>query len=168
MDVIVNPKSLDGGLNIIQLETGVGYAMECFKNSISVNIPRSRFLPVKKTCDLLLIMSNLYNLSNGFLSMSPNRMIQATPLVQLDDENFKSVDDFAKRFAHIPNIVGLDRLTVSGNVHFGKDVVLKGIIVVSANHGDQLDIPDGMLLENNIVSQNSKGNLRILDYTCYH
>ena len=50
---------------------------------------RSRFLPVKKTSDLLLIMSNLYTLSAGLLVMSPERMFQTTPLVKLGDENFK-------------------------------------------------------------------------------
>jgi len=52
---------------------------------------RSRFLPVKKTSDLLLIMSNLYNLSDGELSMSPIRMFSSTPLIKLGDENFKNV-----------------------------------------------------------------------------
>ena len=31
MEVIVNPKVLDGGLNVIQLETAVGAAMKCFE-----------------------------------------------------------------------------------------------------------------------------------------
>lgn len=91
MEVIVNPKTLEGGVNILQLETAVGAAMKCFENGIGVNVPRSRFLPVKKSSDLLLIMSNLYTLKNGFLSMSPNRMFQTTPLVKLGDQNFSKV-----------------------------------------------------------------------------
>ena len=59
LEVIVNPKTLDGGLNVIQLETAVGAAMKCFEGSKGINVPRSRFLPVKKSSDLLLIMSNL-------------------------------------------------------------------------------------------------------------
>lgn len=160
MELIVNPKSLDGGINVLQLETAVGAAMKCFENGIGINVPRSRFLPVKKTSDLLLIMSNLYTLSNGFLSMSPERMFHTTPLVKLGDENFKKVRDFVKRFASIPDILELDHLTVSGNVNFGRNVVLKGTVIIIANHGDQIDIPDGALLENKIVS----GNLRILDH----
>ena len=31
MEVIVNPKALDGGVNVIQLETAVGAAMKCFE-----------------------------------------------------------------------------------------------------------------------------------------
>ena len=76
MEIIVNPKSLDGGINVLQLETAVGAAMKCFDNCRGINVPRSRFLPVKKTSDLLLIMSNLYTLSDGLLAMSPDRMFQ--------------------------------------------------------------------------------------------
>jgi len=160
MEIIVNPKALDGGVNVIQLETAVGAAMKCFDKGRGINVPRSRFLPVKKTSDLLLIMSNLYALNHGFLSMSPERMFQSTPLIKLGDQNFKKVNDFLKRFGSIPDILELDHLTVSGNVNFGKGVSLKGTVIIIANYGDQIDIPDGAILENKIVS----GNLRILDH----
>ena len=92
MEIIVNPKALDGGVNVIQLETAVGAAMKCFDKGRGINVPRSRFLPVKKTSDLLLIMSNLYALNHGFLTMSPERMFQSTPLIKLGDQNFKKVN----------------------------------------------------------------------------
>ena len=41
MEVIVNPKSLDGGLNIIQLETAVGAAMKCFEGNFRVTFNRN-------------------------------------------------------------------------------------------------------------------------------
>ena len=34
MEVIANPKTLDNGANVIQLETAVGAAMKCFEGSI--------------------------------------------------------------------------------------------------------------------------------------
>ena len=94
MEIIVNPKTLDGGVNVIQLETAVGAAMKCFEKCRGINVPRSRFLPVKKTSDLFLIMSNLYTLTNGSLTMSPERMFQSTPLIKLGDENFKKVPKY--------------------------------------------------------------------------
>ena len=78
----VNPKTLDNGINVIQLETAVGAAMKCFTKCKGINVPRSRFLPVKKTSDLLLIMSNLYKLNKGSLVMAPERMFQTTPLIK--------------------------------------------------------------------------------------
>jgi hypothetical protein len=39
------------------------------RNAIGVNVPRSRFLPVKSCSDLLLIKSSLYTLQHGKLTM---------------------------------------------------------------------------------------------------
>merc|ERR1712200_300083 len=49
MEIIVNPKTLDNGLNVYQLETAVGAAMKSFEKAVGINVHRSRFLPVKKT-----------------------------------------------------------------------------------------------------------------------
>ena len=91
IEVIVNQKVLSRGENVLQLETAVGAAMKCFENGIGINVPRSRFLPVKKSSDLLLIMSNLYHLKDGSLLMSPERMFQTTPLIKLGKHNFRTV-----------------------------------------------------------------------------
>lgn len=160
LDIIVNPKHLDSGVDVIQLETAAGAAMKYFDRAIGINVPRSRFLPVKKTSDLLLIKSNLYKLDNGCLIMSPLRAFPTVPLVKLGDEHFSKVREFQSRFASIPDVLELNHLTVSGDVTFGKNVALKGTVIVIANHGDRIDIPSGSILENKIVS----GNLRILDH----
>lgn len=160
MEIIVNNKSLENGLRVIQLETAVGAAMKCFDGSVGVNVPRSRFLPVKKTSDLLLVMSNLYSLRHGSLVMSPQRMFPTTPLVKLGENHFSKVKEFLNRFANIPDIIELDHLTVSGDVTFGRGVSLRGTVIIIANHGDRIDIPAGAILDNKIVS----GNMRILDH----
>ncbi|KAG7209035.1 hypothetical protein KM043_015198 [Ampulex compressa] len=136
MEIIVNNKTFANGINIIQLETAVGAAMKSFEGSIGINVPRSRFLPVKKTSDLMLVMSNLYTLRSGSLVMSPQRMFPTTPLIKLGDNHFSKVKEFLTRFPTIPDLLELDHLTVSGDVTFGT------------------------ILENKIVS----GNLRILDH----
>ncbi|XP_049428497.1 UTP--glucose-1-phosphate uridylyltransferase-like isoform X1 [Epinephelus fuscoguttatus] len=159
LEIIVNPKTLDGGLNVIQLETAVGAAIKSFNNAMGVNVPRSRFLPVKTSSDLLLVMSNLYSLDAGSLTMSKKREFPTTPHVKLGS-SFTKVQDFLTRFESIPDMLELDHLTVSGDVTFGKNVCLKGTVIIIANHGDRIDIPAGAMLENKIVS----GNLRILDH----
>uniref|UniRef100_A0A0K0FC21 UTP--glucose-1-phosphate uridylyltransferase n=1 Tax=Strongyloides venezuelensis TaxID=75913 RepID=A0A0K0FC21_STRVS len=159
MDVIVNHKHLDNGLDVIQLETAAGAAIKNFSGACGINVPRSRFLPVKKTSDLLLLMSNLYEIEHGTLTISDLRSFKTTPFVKLGS-SFDKVNDFMKRFQGIPDILELDHLTVSGDVWFGRDVVLKGTVIIIANHGDRIDIPPGTILENKIVS----GNLRILDH----
>lgn len=159
MEIICNPKTLDSGLNIIQLEEAAGAAIRNFKSAIGINVPRSRFLPVKTTSDLLLLMSNLYTFENGSIYMSPKRSFPSVPLVKLGDE-FKKVKDFLLRFSSIPDLLELDTLTIAGNVFIGPNVCLKGSVIIIANHGEKICIPKGSELENKIVS----GNLHILDH----
>ncbi|KAI6222991.1 UTP--glucose-1-phosphate uridylyltransferase [Aphelenchoides fujianensis] len=159
MEVIINPKHLDRGVDVIQLETAAGSAIKNFRGACGVNVPRGRFLPVKKSSDLLLLMSNLYDIENGKLTLSTLRSFPTTPLVKLGS-HFDKVKDFLNRFQGIPDILELDHLTVSGNVWFGKDVVLKGTVIIIANDGERIDVPSGAFLENKIVS----GNLRIVDH----
>ena len=162
MEIIVNPKTVGDGksvTNVIQLERAAGAAIKCFERGIGVIVPRRRFLPVKHTADLLLVMSNLYAMRSGVLELSPKRMFDVAPLVKLGS-HFTTVKDFLSRFANIPDMLELDHLTVSGDVTFGKNVSLRGTVIIIANHGDRIDIPTGAILENKIVS----GNLRILSH----
>ena len=69
LEIIVNNKVTDSGEAVIQLETAIGAAIKHFKNAAGINVPRSRFLPVKSCSDLLLIKSGLYNLEHGVLTM---------------------------------------------------------------------------------------------------
>ncbi|EFA85941.1 UDP-glucose pyrophosphorylase 2 [Heterostelium album PN500] len=157
MDIIINPKVADGK-SILQLEIAAGAAIQFFNNARGVNVPRTRFLPVKSTSDLFIVQSNLYSLENGMLVMNKNRPFTSVPLVKLGD-NFKKVSDYQARIKGIPDILELDQLTVSGDVTFGPGIVLKGTVIVVANHGSRIDIPEGSEFENKVVS----GNLRILD-----
>ena len=106
-----------------------------------------RFLPVKSSSDLLLVMSNLYSMKFGALSMSSKvlrvpfmtskvfseypqstclqRMFPSTPIIKLSDNYFHNVAHFLKRFGSIPDLLELDHLTVSGDVTFGKGVSLR-------------------------------------------
>lgn len=93
----ISLQTLDGGLNIIQLETAVGAAIKSFKNAMGVNVPRSRFLPVKTSSDLLLVMSNLYSLDAGSLTMSKKREFPTTPHVKLGS-SFTKVSTWETRF----------------------------------------------------------------------
>lgn len=160
LEVIVNEKAMEkSGEKVIQLETAVGAAIKHFGNAHGINVPRSRFLPVKSCSDLFLIRSDLYFLEHGILKMSPKRQIASLPLVKLGD-HFKKVSQFMSRFAGNVQIVELDHLTVTGDVTFGKGVVLKGTVIIVANHGSRIDIPAGSVLEDKVVS----GGLHIVDH----
>ncbi|KAG9006602.1 UTP-glucose-1-phosphate uridylyltransferase [Tulasnella sp. 427] len=159
LDIIINNKIADDGTPVIQLETAMGAAIKHFKNAHGINVPRSRFLPVKACSDLLLITSDLYSLEHGKLVMNPERMFAQTPVVKLGD-TFKKIRDFNKRFRTVPNILELDHLTVSGDIWFGRNITLRGTVIIVANEGSRIDLPDGSILENKLVS----GNLSIIDH----
>lgn len=158
MDVITNMKSYNGKA-VIQLERAAGAAIQFFEGSHGINVPRSRFLPVKGTSDLFVVQSNLYTVARGQMVMNPARPFPTVPLVKLGDQ-FTHVEKYLSRFTNIPDILELDHLTVSGDVTFGSDVTLSGTVIIVANHGSRIDIPSGSRLENKVVS----GNLRILDH----
>ena len=104
LEIIVNNKVTDKGQAVIQLETAIGAAIKArlsslsqgyadrqhFDSAIGINVPRSRFLPVKSCSDLLLIKSSLYNLEHGVLTMDKSREFGGTPVVKLGD-HFKKV-----------------------------------------------------------------------------
>lgn len=94
-------QTLDGGQNVIQLETAVGAAIKCFDNALGINVPRSRFLPVKTTSDLLLVMSNLYSLDAGSLNMSPKREFPTTPHVKLGSSFTKVITPAVETSEHL-------------------------------------------------------------------
>ncbi|KAI9138787.1 UTP--glucose-1-phosphate uridylyltransferase family [Paraphysoderma sedebokerense] len=159
LDVIVNVKSTESGEKVIQLETAVGAAIKHFNNAHGLNVPRSRFLPVKSTSDLFLVTSDLYYLNHGELAMNAQRQFTTVPIVKLGD-HFKKVNNFLSRFKGPPKILELDHLSVTGDVSFGSDVVLKGTVIIVANHGSRIDVPSGAILDDKVVT----GNLRILEH----
>ncbi|KAF8210414.1 UTP-glucose-1-phosphate uridylyltransferase [Mycena galopus ATCC 62051] len=158
LDIIVNPKVTEKGEAVIQLETAAGAAIKHFKNAHGINVPRSRFLPVKSCSDLLLIKSDVYAIENGQLVVNPERMFSTTPVIQLGD-HFKKIQQFQKRFKNIPRIIDLDHLTVTGDVYFGRDVTLRGTVVVIANESQTMNLPDGCIIENRLLL----GNLNMIE-----
>ncbi|KNE60063.1 hypothetical protein AMAG_05495 [Allomyces macrogynus ATCC 38327] len=155
----VNVKTSKSGEKVIQLETAVAAAIRFFKSAHGINVPRSRFLPVKSTSDLFLITSDLYSLDHGQLVMNPQRLFGTIPIVKLGD-HYKKVADYQARFKGRPRIIDLDHLTLSGNVYFGSDITLGGTVIIVASEGSRIDIPSGARLEDKVVT----GNLRILDH----
>lgn len=161
MEIIPNFKTIKvKGLNVdvLQLETAVGAAIRHFKGCHGVNVPRRRFLPVKTSSDLFLVKSDLYSLTRGQLEMSKYRYGGA-PLIKLGN-HFKKVSDFQKRIPYIPYIVELDHLTITGNVSLGKNVTLKGTVIIVCEEGKKIDIPNGSELENVVIT----GSLSILEH----
>jgi UTP--glucose-1-phosphate uridylyltransferase len=152
LPMIVNRKTVDPGDSsspaVFQLETAMGAAIDVFDGAAAIRVPRARLVPVKTTSDLLVLRSDAYLLEDSArVVLAPERDGRA-PLVALDGDWFKLLRDFDARFAAgPPSLVGCERLSVEGDVAFGRGVVVRGSVEV-ANGGDgQLRIEDGAVLE---------------------
>jgi UDP-N-acetylglucosamine pyrophosphorylase len=106
-----------------------------------------------QTCsDLFLVKSDLYSLSHGNLILNTQRFPLMAPLVKLGN-HYKKVSDFQKRIPNIPKILELDHLTITGDVNLGKNVALRGTVIIVASNNDTIDIPPGSVLENVLLLQ---------------
>lgn len=152
LPMIVNRKTVDpadrSSPAVIQLETAMGAAIAVFQGSRALRVPRSRFLPVKTTDDLLVMRSDAYTLDDGAnVVAAADRRSPAPPIVRLDPQHYRLVGDFDARFPDgPPSLVGCDSLTVEGDVRFGAGVVVRGSVVVAQDGPGQRSIPDGALL----------------------
>jgi UTP--glucose-1-phosphate uridylyltransferase len=149
LPMIVNRKTVDPADSsspaVIQLETAMGAAIDVFEGAAAVRVPRSRFAPVKTTNDLLVVRSDVYELDDESRVVAKREKL---PLVDLDSKHFKLLNDFEERFpSGPPSLLQCDRLTVKGDVRFGRDVVVRGAVEVEQSGAEQRVIDDGALLE---------------------
>lgn len=122
-----------------------------FGRPIAVTVPVSRNVLLEETSDLLVLKSDLYTCDQGILVRNEARINPANPTIKLGPE-FEKVTDFESRFKSIPSIIDLENLKVTGDVWFGSDVSLKGIVSINARPGEKIVIPDGAVLENKQIN----------------
>src|SRR4051812_12413484 len=148
LPMIVNRKTVDPGdkssTPVIQLETAMGAAIGVFEGAAALRVPRSRFVPVKTTNDLLSLRSDAYVIGEGrAVHLAPERN-GVPPFVDLDSDHYKLVSDFDARFpAGAPSLVACDALRVVGDVRFGAGVVARGDVTVQGVE----TVPDGAVLD---------------------
>jgi UTP--glucose-1-phosphate uridylyltransferase len=152
LPLIVNRKTVDPGdkssPEVFQLETAMGAAVGVFEGARPLLVPRRRFSPVKTTEDLLALRSDAYVLGEGAGVELDSRRDGRPPVIDLDDDHFKKLADFDARFASgAPSLVECERLAVEGDVAFGRDVVVRGKVTVTAEGDGQRRIEDGTVLE---------------------
>ena len=124
LNVIVNQKNIQGK-PIVQLETAIGSAMDCFEDAVGLCVSRDRFMPVKKTEDLFLVQSNLFNLDGGRLVRNEERKFLHLPEVKFGSP-LNQLEAFQKCFPVIPDLLELELLDVEGRVCFEGAASLKG------------------------------------------
>jgi len=148
LPMIRNRKTVDPRDNnstpVIQLEVAMGAAIECFEGSRAIEVPRSRFAPVKSSADLFALRSDAYAiLDDGRVELVAARQGQP-PVVKLDD-SYKLVD--AIESLGVPSLAACDEVKVEGPLRFADGVVLKGRVAFSSPAGDLRTVPAGTYVD---------------------
>ncbi|MGA2829334.1 MAG: UTP--glucose-1-phosphate uridylyltransferase [Streptosporangiaceae bacterium] len=145
LPLIVNRKTVDpcdpASTPVIQLETAMGTAIGSIPAARAVHVPRSRFIPVKTTNDLLVVRSDAYELTSDG-RMRPG-FDGPGPVVTLDERYYELLPDFEQRFpAGAPSLRRCRRFEVEGDVTFGAGVAVVGDARVTGPR----HVPDGEVL----------------------
>jgi UTP--glucose-1-phosphate uridylyltransferase len=132
LPLIRNIKTVDptdpSSPEVVQIETAMGAAVEVFKGARAIAVPRSRFLPVKTTNDLLVLRSDAYEVCDDGM---PRLVVESAPLVDLDPRYYLTMADFDARFPHgVPSLRNATSLTVKGDWTFGAAVVVSGEVTL--------------------------------------
>jgi UTP--glucose-1-phosphate uridylyltransferase len=146
LPMIRNSKTLDPrdpqSPKVYQLETAMGAAIEVFPGARAVEVPRSRFVPVKTCADLLALRSDIYGLDEqSLLRRSPERAL-GEPLIELDSAYYRLIDDFEARFPQpVPSLRHCARLSVEGDVRFEPGSTFRGEVLVRNRSAEQRSLP---------------------------
>jgi UTP--glucose-1-phosphate uridylyltransferase len=149
LSLIVNRKTVDprdpSSPSVLQLESAMGSAVQSFAGAGMLCVPRTRFVPVKTTNDLLVLRSDVYELGQGMLVEPVPERAGRLPFVDLDKPFYGVVDEFESRFpSGPPSLRAAERLVVRGDVTFGADVVVRGAVELETD--EPLRIEDGTAL----------------------
>ena len=125
----------------------MGSAISVFKGAAAIRVPRSRFIPVKTTRDLLLVQSDLYSLNKDYhlLPADPDRKKMTE--IKLDDRYFRLIDDYEYRFPEgVPSLLACRELKIEGDIRFAGGVVLQGSVYLKNGGGSRVLIPAGAMI----------------------
>ncbi|MEY3480837.1 MAG: hypothetical protein RIQ71_1612, partial [Verrucomicrobiota bacterium] len=139
LPLIKNTKTVDprdaSSPKVLQLESAMGAAIECFAKSGAVLVPRTRFAPVKTTEDLLALRSDAYRVTADFrIELIPERN-GVPPDVVLDAKFYKLLAGLEAGFGEgAPSLRDCNRFRVEGPWRFESGVVCEGAVKFVNTH----------------------------------
>eukprot|EP00970_Alexandrium_tamarense_P000588 scaffold69_cov198-Alexandrium_tamarense.AAC.28 len=140
----VDPKD-DNSQKVVQLETAMGAAIECFDGASAVIVPRTRFAPVKKCNDLLLLRSDAYVITEDFRPVLNPACGGVAPVIDLDSKKYKLVGALEDATVNgCPSLVNCKRLKVKGVVRFGRSTRFVGSVSIT-NTSDESKYVSGKI-----------------------
>jgi len=131
---------------VLQLETAMGAAIASFKGAGAIQIPRTRFAPVKTTADMLGLMSDANEITPDFRMLLKAERAGVPPTIKLDDA-YKFVDQLKTLVpseAECPSLIGCKKLTVEGaGVTFAAGVTIVGTVKITNASGEPKTVAAG-------------------------
>lgn len=145
LPMIKNKKTVDprdaSSPAVFQLEIAMGSAIECFEGALALEVPRSRFAPVKTSADLLALRSDAYEvLEDGTVRLREERR-GVPPDIRLSSE-YKLVD--ALEPLGVPSLIKCDSLEVEGLIGFEEGVVIEGDVAFRNANAERKMISGGV------------------------
>lgn len=131
LPLILNKKTVDG-TEVYQFESAMGAAISSFTGSKAVVVERNRFIPVKKTNDLLAVWSDTYKLTPQYY-LDLQNSYNCSPTINLDEAYFKTIDQLKERIMVVPSLKDCRELSVKGNIYFGDNVIIKGSVTLQSS-----------------------------------
>jgi UTP--glucose-1-phosphate uridylyltransferase len=120
----------------IQIETAMGAAIASFSKSLALEVPRDRFMPVKTNNDLLLVMSDWYQVTeSGHIVVNQGLESRPAPQINLDSKFFGMIGDFQSRIKYCPSLKHASRLEVIGDWTFDQPVTVIGDVKLIGTPG---------------------------------
>ena len=156
LPLIRNPKTLDprdaSSPKVYQAETAMGAAISLFEGATVIQVPSSRFFPVKKCNDLLAIRSDRFVFAKEKI-LTTNPAVGSKGIeIDLDPRYYGKIDSFNQRFSqHIPSLVECDALKIRGDVRFEKNVSIKGRVAIKNNRSKQVVVREGTVVEEDLT-----------------
>ena len=149
LSLIVNDKTVDprdpDSTPVIQLENAMGSAIQGFPGARLLCVPRTRFVPVKTTNDLLTLRSDVYAIGERMIVAPVPERAGKLPYVDLEKRFYGVLERFDARFpCGAPSLREAERFVVRGDVTFGADVVARGDVELEADAPVRID--DGAVL----------------------
>lgn len=151
LPMIRNSKTVDprdkNSTAVVQLEIAMGAAIECFEGAAAIEVPRSRFAPVKTTADLLALRSDAYEVQeDGQVRLAASRK-GVPPDISLSDD-YKLVDQIEA--LGVPSLIHCQSLTVVGKVKFQPGVIIRGRVKFENSKPEALVVEAG-IFEDQII-----------------
>ena len=95
-----------------------------------------------------MVRSDICMVNDDF-QVVPNLNRKLGPiLVTLDNSSYQLIDDMEARFPEgVPSLIDCERLKIVGDIKFGANVTLCGVVELINLSGKQIEINDGTTIE---------------------